>query len=266
MKLLGLLFPLLVLVTLVGFIWLVVVAFKRSVGWGIGVLLLSPFSAIVFAVKYWQESKKPFLIYIGSVSASIAMMFVLFASLGGFAAMSMAQKISEGQVGEADVTAFIEGQFDRMENSGLLDDREREQLQEIRQMMPDPDGAEEYQPSTAPAPVAVEPEIRQVIARVAETPEEPAARTGGGDRDLVPMGEVDRHIGKLLRVTDEDGRSFIGHLVSVDEDELIFEKHLRSGRISVAWERSEIQSLHGVRSRAPETSKSLAGAVAGTLD
>ena len=118
MRLLGILFPLLTLVSLVGYIWLVAVAFKRSVGWGIGVLLLSPISAIIFAVKYWQESKKPFLIYIGSVSASIAMVFAMFAFMGGFAMMSLASKIKDGEVTEADASAFIEQQMDRMENSG----------------------------------------------------------------------------------------------------------------------------------------------------
>jgi hypothetical protein len=50
-------------------IWLVIVAFQRSVLWGIAALFV-PFAALVFAIMYWQDAKKPFLI---SLLASIAM-------------------------------------------------------------------------------------------------------------------------------------------------------------------------------------------------
>ncbi len=265
MKLLGLLFPLLGLVSLVAYIWLVVVAFKRSVGWGIGVLLLSPISAIVFAVKYWQESKKPFLIYIGSVSASIAMVFVMFAFLGGFARMSMASKMSEGEAGEAEVAAFMEQHLDRMEDSGLLDEQEQEQLQQVKQQLKQMTNAQEgraeeetpeatsdaVQPAANPTPVQSPQEVRQTLPPVAETsePQSTAPTTGPRKRDLVPVSEVGRHVGEVLKVVTEDGRSFQGRLVSVNGNELVFEKHLRSGMITVPWDKSEIQSLHKVRRR-----------------
>ena len=47
----------------VGGIWLLVVAFKQSIAWGICSLLI-PFVIIVFAIKYWQNAKTPFLIFI----------------------------------------------------------------------------------------------------------------------------------------------------------------------------------------------------------
>ena len=84
---------------------------------------------------------------------------------------------------------------------------------------------------------------------MAGTSEDTALTTGARDRDLVPLSEVGRHIGKLLRVVTADGRSFKGQLVSVDGNELVFERHLRSGTIAVPWDKSEIQSLHKVRKR-----------------
>jgi len=58
-------------ISLAGYLWLSMVAFKRSIPWGLLVLLLSPITAIVFALMHWFESRKPFVVYISS--------FLLFA-------------------------------------------------------------------------------------------------------------------------------------------------------------------------------------------
>jgi hypothetical protein len=56
----------------VGGIWLLVVAFKESVWWGLGSLLL-PFVSLIFVIMHWQVSKKPFLISVaGGVLLGIA--------------------------------------------------------------------------------------------------------------------------------------------------------------------------------------------------
>jgi hypothetical protein len=51
---------------LVGGIWIVVLAFKKSVLWGIGSLIV-PFVSLIFVIMNWQDSKKPFLIQIAGV-------------------------------------------------------------------------------------------------------------------------------------------------------------------------------------------------------
>ena len=71
MQFLGLLVPLLALLATVAFIWLLVLAFQRSLWWGVAVLFLSPFSLVIYAIKYWNESKRPFMIYAGSVASLI---------------------------------------------------------------------------------------------------------------------------------------------------------------------------------------------------
>lgn len=66
----------------VGGIWLLVVAFKTSVWWGLGSLLI-PFVAIVFAIMHWQAAKTPFLIYIvGVVLCVIGVMNMPHDSMG----------------------------------------------------------------------------------------------------------------------------------------------------------------------------------------
>ena len=50
-----------VVIGLVGGIWLLVVAFQESIGWGIGCLLCG-LVGIIFAIQHWEKAKKPFLI------------------------------------------------------------------------------------------------------------------------------------------------------------------------------------------------------------
>lgn len=55
----------------VGGIWLLVVAFKESVWWGLGSLFIGPV-ALVFTILHWQVAKKPFLI---SLAGTILLVF-----------------------------------------------------------------------------------------------------------------------------------------------------------------------------------------------
>ena len=55
---------------IVGGIWLLVVAFKTSVWWGLGSLLI-PVVGIVFAIMHWQAAKTPFLIYLVGVVLTV---------------------------------------------------------------------------------------------------------------------------------------------------------------------------------------------------
>ncbi len=41
-------------------IWFLVVAFKESVLWGLGCLLV-PFVSLIFLIIHWQDAKRPFL-------------------------------------------------------------------------------------------------------------------------------------------------------------------------------------------------------------
>jgi hypothetical protein len=49
------------IVAAVGGIWFLVVAFKESILWGLGCLLI-PIVWLVFLIKFWQDAKNPFLL------------------------------------------------------------------------------------------------------------------------------------------------------------------------------------------------------------
>ena len=57
-------------------LWIVVIAFQRSVLWGLAVLLV-PFAELVFVIMYWQDAKKPFLIMlVASIAMGVSLVMV----------------------------------------------------------------------------------------------------------------------------------------------------------------------------------------------
>jgi hypothetical protein len=48
------------LISIVAGIWFLVVAFKTSILWGLGCLIV-PFVSLIFLFMHWEAAKKPFL-------------------------------------------------------------------------------------------------------------------------------------------------------------------------------------------------------------
>ena len=49
------------LILLIGSIGFLIAAFKNSIFWGLGCLLISPIS-IIFLILYWNDAKNPFFL------------------------------------------------------------------------------------------------------------------------------------------------------------------------------------------------------------
>jgi hypothetical protein len=60
---------------LLGGIWLLIVAFKESIWWGLGSLFI-PLVSLIFVVLHWSVAKTPFLISLVSVVMVIAGAFM----------------------------------------------------------------------------------------------------------------------------------------------------------------------------------------------
>lgn len=63
-------------------IWLLIAAFRVSIGWGLAIFFLgwTWIPLIIFAVKYWKEAKRPILLYGASVVVLIvASLIAIFA-------------------------------------------------------------------------------------------------------------------------------------------------------------------------------------------
>lgn len=74
-------------VAALAFVWLVVVAFRTRMRWGVSVLLLSPISAAVYAVKHWNKARFPFLVYITTFVTSLGLGLYLVVAMGAWDAM-----------------------------------------------------------------------------------------------------------------------------------------------------------------------------------
>lgn len=86
------------LVSLVGYFWLAIVAFKRSVPWGLLVLLLSPLTAIVFSLVHWFEARKAFLVYIISFLLCAGSAVFISGDVGMGNMQQIASGIQSGQL------------------------------------------------------------------------------------------------------------------------------------------------------------------------
>ncbi len=72
---------------LVFLVQILIIAFKTSVGWGLASLLI-PFVIVVFAIKYWDQCKTPFLRSLIAFAVYVVGMVVSFMGGGGMAALS----------------------------------------------------------------------------------------------------------------------------------------------------------------------------------
>jgi hypothetical protein len=111
---LNILFFVILIASLVAFGFLLVSSFKRSVWWGLAVLLL-PFAVLVYGIKYWQEVKKPFLAYVGCNGLTLVMAGYLFLQMGGMQAFQMAQKINDGTMTKQDAAQVMAGAMNGVE-------------------------------------------------------------------------------------------------------------------------------------------------------
>ena len=125
------------LIALVAFVFLIIAGFKRSVLWGIVVLLI-PFGTLVYGIKYWAEVKKPFLGYVCANAISYAIFFYVFNQFGGMEMINMSQKIHDGTMTEQDAALFMQNTMDNLENMG---GESKEDM--IAQMRADPNVTEE---------------------------------------------------------------------------------------------------------------------------
>jgi thiol:disulfide interchange protein len=114
------------LIALGALIWLIIRAFKTKSGWGFAVLLLSPFSATVFGIKYWEEQKEPFLLYISTFTATFALCAFIFAVAGNLEPLGLSASIQRVMPGyittETNNNYYMRAGYSDKETPALIDE------------------------------------------------------------------------------------------------------------------------------------------------
>jgi len=232
MQFLGMLMPVLAFVAFAAYVWLLVVAFKESALWGVLVLLFSPITAIIFAVKYWNEAKKPFLVYVGSGAASLAIVFMMFAVVGG-QMMQMAAEVQEE----------VSDELARAQQAS-------EPVQEPATTTP-PIEAEVHQPDDAGDTPGVVTTDAVATLRQEPTAESTTANTTRVSRRgaRIALANIESHKGEKMRIVTSDGNDFVARYLGRQDGQLEFEKTMRAGTFAVFLSNHEIESLEKYKDR-----------------
>jgi hypothetical protein len=123
MNLLTIITKILAAISILALLWLTVRAFSKHFGWGLGVLLLSPLRATAFGLKYWNDEKKPFLVYITTTIGFIFLALYLFSAWGGWEVLRTRALVTQGlesrTLSNHNAEAFMKANSAFIDNSGM---------------------------------------------------------------------------------------------------------------------------------------------------
>lgn len=243
------------LIAFIALIWLVVVAFKEGVLWGILVLLLSPISASIFAAKYWPVARKPFLVYIVTVMISFAYFAYAYQQLGISEAFDMQAKMESGEFTDDDAFAFMESSMDRMENSGMLDAQEQQDLEQMKQIYDaikqDAQHAQSgvklpARPSSASADsAAAQDPVVEAAQPVKPRQTKPYERPSLEYQD-VSFGELAQFVNRPIIILDRQGRKHQVTLLGVSAEGVQLRKSIQGGNFDFGMRRVEVERIQAL--------------------
>jgi hypothetical protein len=265
------------LIAFVALIWLVVLAFRRRIWWGLGVMFLSPITAIIFAVKYWDEVKKPFLIYIISLVSSIAIGLYLFTAWGGWQMVKSSKNVAEGiwqeTLTEEDAMQFMKSGMDFLENSAasekdkqivalqrkILDmfqseptDNERFELnQDFLNLLKRSDLTEEEKQQLEELRLSLlvqsdlsekgQQKLEEIRGKIERQDLETDPKTL--QFKAIQLAQAKEYIGRPVLLTGRDGVEKECRLIGVSGSTFQFQRRIGGGSISFDFRDDEIQSL-----------------------
>ncbi len=204
------------IISVISFIWVVVIAFKEDVIWGLGCLFI-PLIIIVFGIMHWDKCKKPFLVY---VVTSIILGVMYFKIV--YAVFS--------QTGVMDLNAQVE--------SGEITEQEAEQR--MRQRMAEMFGIDPGQLPQGDQIQSTEDQISSLTDKMNERAQQ--AEQDAIDAASAPqrikvynafrISQARDYLGKNIRIVSRSDVEKQGVLKQVKYDRLILERNLRGGDFS----------------------------------
>jgi hypothetical protein len=215
-------------------IWLLAVAFRRHVLWGLASLFL-PFAVIVFAIKYWEEARRPFLYSLGTGLAA-SFLFIAAAFMGvGAASEHLAERMNEDRVGEMPNLPSPEEQEDGSRGASAETSGESE-VETVA-----PSGRVD---NRQPLPVILPPQdARTDGERVLGVFRYDAADITREGYVPVSLGEADRAVGRFAKVLESDGQAHRGELVRADAQGVELQRFVGGGTVVYRVPASRIDSI-----------------------
>jgi len=212
------------LVIFITWIWLVVVAFQESVGWGLIVLILSfffsPIPVIIFAAMNWQVAKKPFLIHI---IATVLLIVFGFSFIWGLVqeTMEMEQQQQQGELSEE------EAQRRMFEMLGMEIPPELQRQETEPQTTQDEIAklTEQLEKNNKPK-VAPEPEVQRIEVF-----------------KPIKLSRANKHVGKVVQITTINGVVKQGKLTEVRYDRIVMDRTYRGGNFTFEVRNRTIESI-----------------------
>lgn len=206
------------LVCTVASIWLLVAAFRVSIGWGLLLFFLgwTWIPLIIFAVKYWDVAKRPLILY------GAGLIVVL---------------------GAAGISVFALG----LELDGLIDETgglvavSDSEIESTEEVLPPP------RPTAQPTHPSWEAIVREVDRDKGDSWEtfvpSPTPITGRPGRGWMTWDEIPAHIGKAVVIELENGPTMTAALEAVEPDRLRVRHVIGGGEASYWIEREQIAGI-----------------------
>lgn len=213
------------ILTLGGWVMLLVLGFKKSIGWGLAILFLSwlIIPLVVFLAKYWSEAKGGFLLLVaGAVASGIGW----FALVGSVATSAR----SEFETFDLSPTAVVA----------------EEPVSVMPEEEPAPAVAEAEPPTSGAMEAAGEPVAAESPTPVVALPT-PAGAILGERVDWKPLPDpagLTAYEGELVELRMRDGSVLRVTLVGVAGDELRVTQRLGGGALTYSVKRSLIAEIH----------------------
>jgi hypothetical protein len=229
--------------SMLALVWLSVRAFSKHFGWGLGVLLLSPFTATAFGLKYWNEEKKPFLVYIMTTLGFLSLALYLFSAWGGWEVLRTRALVTQGlenrNLSKHNAEAFMKANSAFIENSSIeINDprvvaRVQQQLDEeaarqaeLEAMLKAQAERDNLSASTITKKVKSEEEGRYRLAYM-----------------TIKVSDAAKYVGATVKVTRKNAQEKEYRLTGANKRSLQLAQRNKSGTYSFSFRNSDIEKL-----------------------
>jgi len=226
----------------IALIWLVVRAFKKHIGWGLAVLLLSPFAATVFGIKYWKDEKRPFLVYISTFVTALALTLYLFTVWGGWELVQASQRVQQGidneDLTQADARAFMKAGLMFLEHSEPGPESQQ-QLELIREELDRQPGA------ISPEPVATATKPEKKVYTLSSITRKAAPKQEHYRLTYIPIKVADakNYVGSTVKVTRRNVPEKEYRLTGATANSLEFSQRTKHGSFSFKFRNRDIEKI-----------------------